>query len=485
MVIGKVLRGQRPAGLIRYLYGPGRREEHRDPHLFAGWRDPAELEPPLRPGGRRDFRRLAGLLTQPHAALGPRGLDRPVWHCVVRAAPGDRLLSDAEWGQLARDIMDRTGLAPHGQDDEAVRWVAVRHAPDHIHIVGMLARQDGARPQFWNDYYRVREACHAAEERHGLRRTAPADRTAGRRPSRAEQEKARRRGRAEAPRITLRRAVATAAAGAGSEDEFFARLGEAGVLVRARYSTRNPGQLTGYAVALPGDTAQAGGSVWFGGGKLLMGVIFMGWSRKRSGQRGKARYTSYYRDARGKTRAAGTFSNRKDADSAWKAAEVRQAEGRLGDPRRGRQTFQRYVEGEWLPNHVIEVTTREGYTYSIGKHIMPWFGPLRMSQIMPSDVREWVTHLTQTGVSPASIRTLKSILGAVFTTALNDQVTFLHPCKGVRTPTVPPALLTVVTPEQFDLFYQALPGADAKLLVETAIESGLRWGNWLSSGHGT
>lgn len=199
-MIGKVLRGQRPAGLIRYLYGPGRREEHRDPHLVAGWRDPAELEPALRPGGRRDFRRLTGLLTQPHAALGPRGLDRPVWHCVVRAAPGDRMLSDAEWGHLARDIMDRTGLAPRGQDDEAIRWIAVRHAPDHIHIVGTLARQDGARPQFWNDYYRVREACQAAEERHGLRRTAPADRTAGRCPTRAEHEKARRQGRPEAPR---------------------------------------------------------------------------------------------------------------------------------------------------------------------------------------------------------------------------------------------------------------------------------------------
>ena len=74
-VIGKVLRGQRPAGLIRYLYGPGRREEHRDPHLVAGWRDPAELEPALRPDGRRDFRRLTGLLTQPHAALGPRGFE--------------------------------------------------------------------------------------------------------------------------------------------------------------------------------------------------------------------------------------------------------------------------------------------------------------------------------------------------------------------------------------------------------------------------
>ena len=202
----------------------------------------------------------------------------------------------------------------------------------------------------------------------------------------------------------------------------------------------------------------------------------MGWSRKRSDQKGKDHYTAYYRDARGKTCGVGTFTSKKDADNAWKTAEVRQAEGRLGDPRRGRQTFQRYVEGEWLPNHVIEVTTREGYTYSIGKHIMPWFGPLRMNQILPSDIREWVTHLSQAGVSATNIRTLKSILSAVFTTALNDQVTFLHPCKGVKTPTVAPQLLTVVTPEQFDILYQALPSGDAQLLVETAIESGLRWG---------
>ncbi len=267
-MIGKVLRGHQPTGLIRYLYGPGRREEHQDPHIVAGWRDPAELEPALRPGGRRDFRRLTGLLTQPHTALGERGFDRPVWHCVVRAAPEDRRLSDFEWGYLARDIMDRTGLARRGEDDEAVRWIAVRHAEDHIHIVGTLARQDGARPQFWNDYFRVREACQAAEERYGLRRTAPGDRTADRRPTCAEYEKARRHGRSETPRITLRRVVSTAAAGVGSEEEFFARLREEGVLVRIRYSSWNPGQVTGYAAALADDSARTGGPVWFGGGKL-------------------------------------------------------------------------------------------------------------------------------------------------------------------------------------------------------------------------
>jgi integrase len=208
----------------------------------------------------------------------------------------------------------------------------------------------------------------------------------------------------------------------------------------------------------------------------LLKVIFMGWSRKRPDQNGKDRYTSYYRDARGQTCVAGTFAKKKDADDAWKTAEVRLAEGRLGDPRRGKQTFQRYVEEEWLPNHVMELTTRQGYTYSIYRHILPWFGPMRMNQIMPADVREWVTHLTNSGVRPPTIRALKCILSAIFTTALNDQLTFLHPCKGVKSPTVPPVLLTIVTPEQFDALYQALPSVGAQLLVETAIESGLRWG---------
>lgn len=51
---------------------------------------------------------------------------------------------------------------------------------------------------------------------------------------------------------------------------------------------------------------------------------------------------------------AGTFPNKKDADRAWQRAEAKIAEGRLGDPGRGRQTFQAYVEQVWLPGHQIE-----------------------------------------------------------------------------------------------------------------------------------
>ena len=269
-MIGKIStpRGEHVEPLLYYLFGPGRREEHTDPHIVAGWRHPASLEPALRPDGKRDFATLTGLLKQPQAALGERGYPRPVWHCSMRAAPGDRMLSDDEWADIAHEVMHRTGLSPYGQEDEAVRWVAVRHGEDHIHLVAMLARQDGGKPSLSWERYKVRAACLAAEQRYGLRSTAPADHTAARGPTRAENEKAARRGLGEAPRITLRRQVTTAAAAAGSEHEFFARLHQAGVLVRKRFSVKSPGQVTGYSVALPGDTTKDGGPVWYGAGKL-------------------------------------------------------------------------------------------------------------------------------------------------------------------------------------------------------------------------
>ncbi len=36
-MITKVVHGWRPAGLIAYLMGPGRHEEHRNPRVVASW----------------------------------------------------------------------------------------------------------------------------------------------------------------------------------------------------------------------------------------------------------------------------------------------------------------------------------------------------------------------------------------------------------------------------------------------------------------
>src|SRR6266566_4130772 len=91
--------------------------------------------------------------------------------------------------------------------------------------------------------------------------------------------------------------------------------------------------------------------------------------------------------------------------------------------------------------------------------------------------RQWVTYMQDKSASARTIQYCKgSILNAIFTTALEDEAVTIHPSRGVKTPPVPDKPRHIITADQFDLLYQALPDTDAQLLVETAIESGLRWG---------
>ena len=202
----------------------------------------------------------------------------------------------------------------------------------------------------------------------------------------------------------------------------------------------------------------------------------MGFVRKRRGTNGATSYAAVYRDARGKIRHAGSFPSRRQADKAWQHAEAMMTAGRPGDPTSGRVTFADYVNETWFPNHVLEASTRQGYRYGLDKHVLPWFGSMKMRDILPTHVRDWVRALDDAGVTAASIRQQKIILSAVFTTALNDFVIVLHPCKGVKTPTVAVKEYRIVTPREFEVLLSALPSDTARLLVETAIGSGLRWG---------
>ena len=203
----------------------------------------------------------------------------------------------------------------------------------------------------------------------------------------------------------------------------------------------------------------------------------MGFSRRRADRDGRPRYTAYYLDVRDRERSAGTFGRKKDADDAWKNAEAAIRAGRRGDPSRGKQQFAGYVLAEWLPHHQLEPGVRSEYARQIRKHLLPFFGPMRMRDIMPEQVRQWVTHMQSRGVPARTIQYCKaSILNAIFTTALADEVVAIHPSRGVKTPPVPEQPRRIITAAEFDLLYRALPDAEARLLVETDIESGLRWG---------
>ncbi|MEU3499222.1 mobilization protein [Streptomyces hundungensis] len=272
-MIAKISSGKSTAGLIRYLYDTKKAKDHTDPHLVASYDGFAPD-----PGRAQDFDTAKKLLVadldlhvKQAQRLG-RAPERHVWHCSIRAAKTDRRLSDDEWGDIARRVVAATGIAPDG-DPDGCRWVAVRHAPDHIHIAATKVRADLRTARHWNDYLTADRELAAVEKEYGLHQVVRGDRTAAKRPTRAEQEKAKRAGHDRSARERLRTTVRTVVAVATSTEEFIRLLEHTdGVLVDVKHFPS--GDVRGYTVALAGDINGKQEPIWFSGSELSPDLSF-------------------------------------------------------------------------------------------------------------------------------------------------------------------------------------------------------------------
>ncbi|KUL50307.1 relaxase/mobilization nuclease domain-containing protein [Streptomyces sp. NRRL S-1521] len=260
-MVPDVSTGSDTLGLINYLFGKGRRDEHADPHIVAAWDMAGAPDPSRDP--EATYTQLARRLDH-HVDLRTRELGKKppkhVWHCPVRTAPGDRYLTDAEWAQVARRIVAATGIAPEG-DEMACRWIAVRHADDHIHLLATTVRADGRRPRTNRDGWRAQKECRKIEAEFGLRRLNSGDLTAPKTPTGAERAKAERLGQDKATREWLRERAYEVAAAVRTIDDYFTVLTSLGIQVKPRISAQT-GEVDGYSLAAPGDT------IFFGGSKL-------------------------------------------------------------------------------------------------------------------------------------------------------------------------------------------------------------------------
>jgi len=297
-MIDKISRGWYPAGLVRYLLGPGTHEEHVAPRVIVSWDGDPGMHQPER-SGDSDFAydpvqmgELIEDMAAPGKAAGlpdraPKAGEKGskygwVWHCSLRNEDADRMLSDDEWAAVAQDVMDRTGIAAIG-DTGGCRWIGVRHDDNHIHLMATLVRQDNTRRvHSRNDFHVVRSVCREWEGKLGLTLTAGADKTATRAPTRGEIEKVNRRdgphrpwpgesggGAATAvlpPRVRLRQIVSQTAATKRGAPEFLDALRAEGLRVHENHGP--DGRLRGYAVGVSGDTDRAGKQVLFGGRTL-------------------------------------------------------------------------------------------------------------------------------------------------------------------------------------------------------------------------
>lgn len=315
-MVPDVSTGSRSRGLLSYLFGPGRRNEHTDPHIVAAFAMPGLTDPGRVPLDEHQaaLTELAAYLDQPVRLREQRtGAKVPhhVWHCPVRTAPGDRYLTDTEWAEVARRIVHATGIAEHG-DDSACRWIAVRHAEDHIHIMATSVREDGRRPRNKRDGQRAQAECRTIETELGLRRLKSGDGTAPKTPTGAEVAKAERQGRRQTARQWLREHAYTAAAAATDEDEYFAVLTTLGVKVRHRTGPES-GEKTGYSLAAPGDTDAKGEPIFYSGSALAPDLS-LGRLRERLAPADKQPTTQH--------RVVERASTRSETGDTWRRAET-------------------------------------------------------------------------------------------------------------------------------------------------------------------
>ncbi len=265
-----ITRGADFPGLLRYLAGPGRDNEHAEPHLVAGdapmlaWWDDAELNV----DAAKD---IAAYLDAPRKGMEVEVPGGHVWHCSLSLRAEEGQLPDARWAEVAGEFVDRMGFTDTGAK-AACRWVAVRHGlskagNDHVHLVVSLVRDDGTKAAVWNDRPRAQQVARDLEQEYGL--VVTAGRAAGlvsRGLKPGEQARAVREQRVEPVRPDLERRVRAAAAAAGSEAEFVRRLRLDRVLVHPRFAAGRGDVVVGYSVA---DRPTHGERpIWYGGGKL-------------------------------------------------------------------------------------------------------------------------------------------------------------------------------------------------------------------------
>ncbi len=205
----------------------------------------------------------------------------------------------------------------------------------------------------------------------------------------------------------------------------------------------------------------------------------MAWVKPRITSDGEKRFVACYRDPEGRTRSAGTFTSQRAAERAGNREEQKVLAGSWRDASLGAITFRDYVANDWLPSKHIEPTTKAAYVSNLNKHFYPFFRRRLMYQITGSLVQDWVTHAAAEGLSPRSIRKYHTMLHSIFKRAVRDQLIVTNPCEHTELPKIIARKSRTLTPTEYELLIGAIPDS-YRLLVETAIETGMRWGELIA-----
>lgn len=301
-MIAKVSVGARMSGLMMYLAGPGRSNEHTNQRVITGSETliPYAEQASLGKGTVMQISRELDADMRRTETVMPKG---HVFHASISLSADDKTLTDEQWASVAHDFMKAMEFTESG-GRSPVAWIAINHGVNlkgnpHIHIAASMVREDGTK---WNQHESGKRAvkiCRELEEKYDLQRVGQdlssvayvrgEKESLARRQAMAEHRQLVKTGQegtpweslspseknaaiaakaamTEQPRVVLARRIRGCAAASADEGEFVRRMRREGLLVRPRFAEGASTEVTGFSVA---DRPQFGERpIWYGGGKL-------------------------------------------------------------------------------------------------------------------------------------------------------------------------------------------------------------------------
>jgi integrase len=145
--------------------------------------------------------------------------------------------------------------------------------------------------------------------------------------------------------------------------------------------------------------------------------------------------------------------------------------------------FQRWLGEVVKPNRAPR--TYDGYLQYAERHILPDLGRIRLMDLTPATVQEWVNRKASSGLAPRTVTQLRAILRAALNRAIKWRLLVYNPAAQVDLPRAQVArdgeesAASYLTPDQYRTFVRSLASDRLEALYVLAATTGMRQGEVL------
>lgn len=183
------------------------------------------------------------------------------------------------------------------------------------------------------------------------------------------------------------------------------------------------------------------------------------------------KHRALYRDADGKTRSAGTYTHKAEANRRAAEAEAKARRGLRINPAGHRMLWGDWAD-QWWPTRQVEKSSEKSAAAKMRTHVRPRWQDVRLGDITRLDVQRWVNELAEKRAA-STVRQCYYLLSQSLAAAVAEGHLAVSPCTSIKLPTLPRSKERFLTRAEVDRILFHLDGVH-RLLAEVLVGTGMR-----------